>query len=232
MARTYPPGAPPARRGFARPRLLFPDPSSFPYRQTVPVARGGVERSQRIVREMLAGQGFALVAASPSDGRTTIAASGSPPQQTVVVAERRVEHDSSDRPILVAFWTLVSAGIALGVVDAILDGYWQIVLPWAAAFSTIAVVFWYAYGRCYRSEVVMVVFDLARGSGAKTDPVAGPTQPHLVSWFAGRVRSEIRTSPEPHSRRPVRIDPSVVMVRVLANLVPKFARNVNAAPGS
>lgn len=224
MARATAPGPAPQKGWIGRPRLLVPDPSGFPYRQTVRVATGGVDRTAQIVREALLSQGFAIVGSSPASVAPTGVPSMIPPTRTYIVGERHVEHDVTERPVLIAFWTLVVAGVLLGAIDAVLDGVWQIVVPWVAAFSTIGVVFWYAYGRCYRSDVVMVVID---GAQRSSGDVAGPTS-HSVTWLAGRVRSQIRTAPEPHSRLSVRVDTSVTMVKVLAALVQTFGQRVGA----
>jgi hypothetical protein len=227
-----PPGAPPASGLFGLPRLLIPELALFPYRQKIPVVSGGIDRTSRLIRESLSNQGFAVGgAASPVVSVRASSLQSRP--ISLIVAERNVRHDSAGLSLHVTIWALVGCGVVLGVVDSDVIGSWVILVPWVTAFAAMAFVFWYAFGRCYRSEVVMVVLEPEGGSSVSTVGVPGvASSPHTVTWFAGRVRSETRNAAEPNSRRPVRVDPALDLVRVLADLIKDFKKRMDGPPGS
>jgi hypothetical protein len=198
----------------------------FPYRQTIRVAAGSTERTARLAQESVSSHGFSIVMSGTLERGSVVPPSGTYPRRRILVGERNVRRDASDRPVRAAIWTLVASGVILGAVDSALIGAWVVLVPWIAAFSIVAGVFWFAYGRCYRSEVVMVVVEVDSGPGSKPMSADPSLEAHTVTWLAGRVRSDLRTAREAHSRRAVRVDPAFGLIRVIADTIRTFTASL------
>ena len=222
-----------ARSGgwLGRPRLLCPAPVGFPYRQTTTVTTDAVDRTGELATRYLAGVGFKIISPAELPGTSTPVPNGGPGPRLLFLAERNIRFEEPDLVVRVTIWTLLGAGLALGGLDASIYVSFFVIFPWFGAFAGMALLFWYTYGRCYGSEVVMAVVDLPRARGAGASGAAPrDSDVHTLTWLAGGVRSDTRSAPEMGLRQPVRIDREFRVVPVLAALI-KLAGPGTAAPG-
>jgi hypothetical protein len=83
-------------------------------------------------------------------------------------------------------YTLLGAGIGLGIFDAVAVNDAVLALPWAIGGITVAVLLWYRYGRSFESDVVVVVL---RGALSPTGELPAGAS---LAWLAGHVFSEVR----------------------------------------
>ena len=140
---------------------------------------------------------------------------------TLVVGERKLLREQTDRRVLEALAVVVAGGGVLGVFDAFATSAWLVVPLWVGAFAVVAALFWFVFGRSYRSDLVVALIEVAR-TGAGASPAADSPLPVSVTWFAGHVRSEVKGAPSSHTRRIVRFREASGVVSMLATVIRTF----------
>jgi hypothetical protein len=208
----------PSGTWLGHPRLIVPEPVGFPYRQTATVAKGGIDRTSQLVTQTLVGLGFEIIFTGPAPLGPSAESSTPLPGRTLIVAERNVRFDAPDLIVRLTIWTLVGAGIVLGVIDAAVYVSILVLFPWVGAFTGLALLFWFVYGRTYRSDVAMIYLAplIPPVGGA---PSSGDPQPHTIIVLAGAVRSDTRSAEKMGSRQPIRVEREFRMVRVPGLLI-------------
>ncbi|MGC2359310.1 MAG: hypothetical protein WA691_03265 [Thermoplasmata archaeon] len=208
----------PSGTWLGHPRLIVPEPVGFPYRQTATVAKGGIDRTSQLITQTLVGLGFEIIFSGPAPTAPGTDPSTTPAARTLIAAERNVRFDAPDLIVRLTIWTFVGAGIVLGVIDAAVYVSVVVLFPWVGAFTALALLFWFVYGRTYRSDVAMVYLApvTSPGTGAS---VTSDAQPHAITVLAGAVRSDTRSAPKMGSRQPIRVEREFRMVRVPGLLI-------------
>ncbi len=125
------------------------------------------------LRAVLESAGYDLVTVLQPEASTE----GRPaPLPLEIVAERDPVGAPMSPMGKLSVYTLLGAGIGLGIFDAIVVGAPLVAIPWGLGAVAVAALFWYRYGRGFESDVVVSVF---RPDGR-------------LIWFGGRVRSDVR----------------------------------------
>jgi hypothetical protein len=83
-------------------------------------------------------------------------------------------------------YTILGAGLGLGIFDAVSIGAPLVAFPWVGGAVAITILLWLRYGRSFQSDVVAVVLRPTRATA--------PTAPEgtMVVLLGGRVRSDVR----------------------------------------
>ncbi|HXW67214.1 MAG TPA: hypothetical protein VEL82_05005 [Thermoplasmata archaeon] len=184
-------------RFFRRP-LYVADPASFPYRQTIRLALAPGASVEARVRSVFAADGFENLALVAPDG-------GFPPTLGAPVAgERNFRRGPASRRKRVAIVGIFGCGLALGVLDALLFSDPLYGLPWAGLAAVFAVLLWWAFGRAYESDVVVVM-----AGSLKPPPAAAPPGTGAVTVWGGHVRSEVFSGTARRARDAVEILPEL-----------------------
>ena len=178
-----PPGPPTASKGppgrnFLTSALLLPGSFALPLRQEVTLPVRPPPQVFDAIRSVLSDAHFEIltfvVPAPPDGGEAGWAGFRA-------VGERALKAAPMSAAGKVSVYTLLAAGIGLGIFDAVAIGVWWVALPWSLGALCVAALTWYRYGRGFESDVVVVTIRPAVGAG-------GPT----VVWMGGRVRSDVR----------------------------------------
>lgn len=215
------PSASTARRISHR-RLVDLDLASFPYRQVVRLENGSVDDAARIVRRTLTDLGFDVGGNASGASATTRPGSTQTAESLLILGERNLSRDTMDAATIATLAIVVVSGAVLGVVDAFITRNWIAVPAWLASFGLVAALLWVAFGRSYRSDVVVALVGGDRSRPGPPGPPEGASRPVLVTWLAGRVRSELRAAPSPDTRRAARVQEAYGVVGVLASVVRAF----------
>ena len=162
------------RRRRIRPAPLRLAPElALPLRQEIPLEARPWAEIVGPLRSVLDGAGYDLVSVAEPD----LGPAGAPGRRPLeVVAERDPVGAPMSPTGRLSVYTLLGAGIGLGIFDALAVGAPWVAGPWAAGAIAVTILFWYRYGRGYESDVVVAVY---RPDGR-------------MIWFGGRVRSDVR----------------------------------------
>ncbi len=179
-----PSGRPPAPhrppgRNFLTSALQLPEGFSLPLRQELNLPPTPPAQVFEAVRTVLTSGGFEILSfATPP----LTDAGGDPWSDFRAVGERALKAAPMSVAGKVSVYTLLGAGLGLGIFDAVAIGVWWVAVPWALGALCVALLTWYRYGRGFESDVVVVTIRAAARAGE------GPT----VVWIGGRVRSDVR----------------------------------------
>jgi hypothetical protein len=188
-----------------------------------------VADADRIARRTLTELGFYVGATSSTVTAPNRANPSAPAVPLLVVGERKLFREATDRTVLEALGVVIAGGGVLGVFDALVTKSWVVAPLWIAAFGLIAAVFWFVFGRSYRSDVIVAVIDVDRPSASPPAPPADLASSVSVTWLAGHVRSEVRGAPSSDTRRIARFKEAYGTVSMLASVIRKFQTDAGSS---
>jgi len=184
----------------------------------------------RIAARTLAELGFHVVEEPLEPRRPGSPASAGDRPPTLVVGERKLLKEQTDRRVLEALAVVVAGGGVLGVFDAFATSSWLVVPLWLGAFAVVAAIFWFVFGRSYRSDLVVAFVEVDRPTGPGASDRGGSSPIVSVTWLAGHVRSEVRGAPSSRTRRIVRFREASGVVSMLATAIRTFRAQMEATP--
>jgi hypothetical protein len=182
------PGAPrtasPMRWSKAPPLSLSPD-LSLPLRQDAVIPSLPWPQVTEAIRSTLGAAGFGIVSVVERRAPVKGASAAGAPLFWETLSERGRRSIPMGAATRASLYALFGAGFGLGLFDAIAVRVPLFALPWGGGAALVAFLFWYRYGRSFKSEVMLVAVRPTRGAAAR-----GLT----VAWIAGVVTSDARGS--------------------------------------